>query len=296
MQYDQYFETVKTLPVETCGEQNRKLIAKSLAALVNEVMPHELVPDPRLSQLEQNGIVPITTFNDQQIVDIVNHLQTRSVYNAHVPYGDGVKRHLSDARNHAFGCYELFDLVTCPHLMKVALNEDLLNLAANYLGCLPTLYSINSWWSFPGRGVAGTQKYHRDYDDYKFLAVFVYLTDVTMTNGVHCYINHTHDTDVLTSVAGIRFEDPLSVCDTSLKPYEQVLLGKAGTSFMSDTYGIHKSMPLTAGDRLVMWIRYGLANNGPAKAQLRYKVPKSVMPDTIQFDDKTNYITRLILE
>lgn len=292
---DGYFETAKTMPVETCGEQNRKLIAKSIAALVNEKIPYEVKADDRIRQLNHDGIISINTFDENQIADIVNDLKTKQVYNAHVPYGDEQKRNLDDARNYAFGCYELVDLLTCPHVMKMALDEGLLNLAANYLGCTPTLYSVNSWWSFPNKGVAGTQRYHRDYDDYNFLAVFVYFTEVTLTNGVHCYIKHTHDSDVLASVLGKRLEDPLSSCETDLKPYEQVLLGKAGTSFMSDTYGIHRSMPLTDGDRLVMWVRYGLANNGPAKAQLRYKVPKSMIPD-VEFDDKTKYITRLIVD
>ena len=71
-------------------------------------------------------------------------------------------------------------VLSCPHVMAVANDPRILALAGTYLGCKPTISQIEMGWSYPAdAGQARyTQVFHRDYDDWRFLKLFVYLTAV----------------------------------------------------------------------------------------------------------------------
>ncbi|MEQ1664900.1 MAG: phytanoyl-CoA dioxygenase family protein, partial [Bdellovibrionales bacterium] len=84
--------------------------------------------------------------------------------------------------------YDAKTLTSCPHVLELANNPMLLATAEKHLGCRPTVSFITAWWSFPGVPEPGEQvyhddMYHRDVEDYSFLKLFVYLTDVGDENG-----------------------------------------------------------------------------------------------------------------
>ena len=72
----------------------------------------------------------------------------------------------------------------CPRLL--ANSAPLVRLAAQYISCKPTISAIALRWSYPqAGGGSGLQGFHRDCDDWRFIKVFVYLTDVDHTAGPH---------------------------------------------------------------------------------------------------------------
>ena len=101
-----------------------------------------------------------------------------------------------------FACYGLPDIAATPHVIEIANDPALISLAEQYLGCVPTIYSLNIWWSRPARdeGTRTTQSFHRDIDDYKFLSLFIYLSDVTMETGPHQYAIGTHTKEGLAKI------------------------------------------------------------------------------------------------
>lgn len=161
---------------------------------------------------------------------------------------------LEDApRDAQLAAYKLSDLVRISEVMDLANDPALLWLAQEYLGCTPTIANLSVWWSFPGRQAEYAQLYHRDYDDLKFLKVFVYLSEVTPDDGPHVYISR--------SVADKRFRRPRRHGDSLMESSfsaDQFLrvTGVKGTMFIEDTFGLHKGTPPRNNRRLVFQVLY----------------------------------------
>lgn len=152
--------------------------------------------------------------------------------------------------------YSLADVLACPHLLELANSAPLIRLAAQYIGCKPTISAIGLRWSYPQAGSGtGLQGFHRDCDDWRFIKVFAYLTDVDADSGPHVYVRGSHR----------------ERCGVRLLPYEDAevagrygqhnlleVTGPAGTSFAVDTRGVHKGLMPSAKPRLLLQIQYSL--------------------------------------
>jgi len=194
--------------------------------------------------LKKDGILVFENFIDTETVDyIVKKLCNSFGYNAHVPkYSDRQLRKISDDYQFQTLSYPMNQLLEEKIILDKITNRDILSLVQSYLGCFPTLYSLNSWWyTKQNQEPYGTQKNHRDLDDYKFLAFFIYLTDVNEDNSPHVFYKGTQN--------GNEIGIPLKV------------IGKAGTAILADTFALHRADPLIRGNRLVCWWRYGLYVN-----------------------------------
>ena len=89
--------------------------------------------------------------------------------------------------------YHLRDVVDCPHILALANSPPLLGLAARYMDCKPTISALGLRWSFPVEGHrSALQAFHRDSEDWRYLKVLVYLTDVDVDAGPHVYLSGSH--------------------------------------------------------------------------------------------------------
>jgi hypothetical protein len=153
--------------------------------------------------------------------------------------------------------YPLQTVLSCPAIVDLINAPAVLNLAGAYLGCSPTLSSVGLRWSFPTANAPrrDVQRFHRDPDDWRFLKLFVYLTDVDQESGPHVYVRGSHR-----ATGGIRARayDDRTVerryGSASITP----VTGKAGTAFMADTSGIHMGMPPRGRPRLMLAAQYSL--------------------------------------
>ncbi len=264
----------------------REEIADRMAQATNELIPRKFAdqasPD-LLKTLLEEGItgIPELTLSPAHVDEIKKYLEQKPVYGAHVPvFSDGIPRQLSDpeSRKFPFGSYELEDAVGAPVLLDLAFHPKVLALAEAYMGCAPSLYSVHSWWSFPGHSAAGPQVFHRDSDDFRFLALFIFLTDVEggRKGGEHDFIQTTHRQESLQTYfkedpkfaseffypkwVGSSF-DEASLYKRVFKDKVRTVTGKAGSVFLADTFALHRGVKPTESGRLVCWIRYGLRKN-----------------------------------
>ena len=77
-------------------------------------------------------------------------------------------------------------------LLKVALDQRLLEIVAAYLEMWPRLFSISAWLNYPtDQPPAVSQLWHRDPEDLRLLKVFIYLSDVKEHSGPFLYIPRT---------------------------------------------------------------------------------------------------------
>jgi hypothetical protein len=159
----------------------------------------------------------------------------------------------------AMAAYELPTVVACPWLMTALNRPGILRLTSAYLGCKPTISAVGLRWSFPGATAPDmTQAFHRDPDEWRFLKLFVYLTDVDGETGPHIYVAGSHNTrGRLRGKAYSEAEVEARFGKENLRP----ILGPRGTTFLADTIGIHAGMPPQRAPRLLLQVQYSILAN-----------------------------------
>jgi hypothetical protein len=162
--------------------------------------------------------------------------------------GDGIPRKYEEAQGIETTSHDMADVVRAPYFLDFALSWT--DLAEAYLGEFPRLYSVNAFWTRPGRSVPdpNIQEWHRDRDDRKFLVLFMYGSDVLADDdGPHCLAKGTH-----------RMNDGRHRAPAG-EPVERVY-GPAGSFFFADTSALHRGIKPQRGERLLAWARWGVSD------------------------------------
>lgn len=298
----------------------RVVLADILAATVNEFV--ERAPDTgnvtsAVSSLTSQGCCRIDELLTRaQSAAVVGYFDGRPCYNGHTAFeGDKVARRIgAGAEAFHYGSYSTTDIVRAPHLVEAANHPELLASVEGYLGCTPTLYSLNAWWSFPGKSEAApvAQSFHRDRDDARFCTLFVYLTDVDRESDPNVYLRRTHRRNLIEQrlaavpeiISTLGPSDRRLLADGTLfgsegygtdRLIEQIFAdqieantGPAGTAFLADTYGYHKGAPPKSGRRLMFWARYGMRQVYPAA----HRVSWTLLADRLRANARSRYINR----
>lgn len=230
--------------------------------------------------LKENGYLVIKNFLSREEVNQVKSItENLPGYNSHVPvYSDQVPRVYD--KDYPFNTlsYTSDNFYKNPLIIDKMKDPKILSLAQSYIGCFPTIYSLNCWWHKCTNQNYGTQYNHRDYDDFRFLAFFIYLTDIDASNGPHVFYPKTQNGD-----------------DAGEK---KMILGRAGTAVLADTYGIHRGQPLLRGDRLLLWWRYGSHLNKMHyndKNHL-YRVDRDAIFSNIESNVNNDYLFRALVK
>jgi hypothetical protein len=305
---------------ETLDWRSRTPVANALAEITRAMVPPGGTPSPesreRAERLARDGLVRLGRILTQQQVDEIHaYLKTRPCFTGHVPAkGDKVPRSVDEcARLANCASYTRADVLGAPHLLELANRPELLEIAEAYLGCTPTIYSINLFWSFPEREekYAATQLYHRDFDDFRFCTLFVFLTDIRTGDGAHYFMRGTHRADFVEQAYRERLREPKMFplerlflvasyddrdCQNMFHNEIELVVGSAGQGVFEDTYGLHKGdVPKTP--RLLGWVRYGLYNNNTAyKDHPDGPAPRPVAAGRIPATARHQFINRLLVE
>jgi len=140
----------------------------------------------------------------------------------------------------------------------IATEPSLLSIVSEYLHASSISIKVNGWLSVGRPNLtrnklsSNAQLFHLDLDAFRFLKVFIYITDVSSENGPHVYVsgsshpyqNHSQVLSMLDSSLRIKDADILSLYgQSSLRKH----MGKAGTVIIEDTSGFHKGSPLVTG-------------------------------------------------
>jgi hypothetical protein len=184
--------------------------------------------------LPRAGIAEVWPMLDVHAV--LNYLDSRPTYHGHVK-GASVAAHQPGNST----CWAPEDVLRAPHFFEFALKQT--SIVRKYLGQEPLLYSVNAFTTYPIDGPMNPdiQEWHRDKDDVRFVALFVYLTDVLIPeDGAHLFKLETHRT-------------------TEDGPVE-TMLGSAGTAFLADTRGLHMGIRPTIRPRTMVWARWGVSD------------------------------------
>ena len=219
-----------------------------------------------LERLQQAGLVTdMPSIDEHTLKDITEYFKA-------IPCHDPFRPHLGKfawneipSNETNMGMYTADQIVRSPHVIKIFNQPLLLQLAEAYIGCKPTLDNISCWWSYSERSTAkGTQRFHRDFDTLAGFKVFFYLTDVGLENGPHEFIQGSHISELLGTAKSIP--DAL-LWQNFYNTDSQVITGSAGSSFIADTFGIHRGRLPVTGSRLMLSAQYTINTtpHGPLK-------------------------------
>jgi hypothetical protein len=101
------------------------------------------------------------------------------------------------------------------------------------------------------------QNFHRDIDDLRFVKLFCYLTDVDEESGPHVYLPGSHRANKLTATGRYQEEEVYQAFGEPRR-----FTGPAGLTFLENTYGFHRGLPVKSKPRLIFQVLYSLRPNG----------------------------------
>lgn len=159
-------------------------------------------------------------------------------------------------------------IADCPTIAALAIDPTILSIARKYLGVEPVLLGARVWWSFASeidckQQMSLGQGFHYDLDGYRALAFFFYLTDVKEVNGPHVCVRGSHKQKPLKSLLSLAKGREDAEINSWYEPSRQITVcGKAGSGFAEDIFCYHKGTHPTAGERLILQLRYGLRKYG----------------------------------
>jgi hypothetical protein len=210
--------------------------------------------------------------------------------------------------------YRSDQVVRAPGVIDQFNDPRLIDLIEAYLGCVPTLYSVNAWWSFPAAKpeLYQSQFFHRDTDDWRFVTLFVYLTDVDETGGPHQIVAGSQtlegmealtrrpmfrkSMDAKASFVSSMGPELAEQCERYVRDKIVSLTGGAGSMFLVNTLALHRGLMPTKTPRLMMWARYGLGPTCISADQEHGPISTKLVPTSLPDTPRNRYVNRLLLE
>lgn len=150
----------------------------------------------------------------------------------------------------------------CAALRQLAQDPVLNEVALRYIGPRAKHLGTNMWWSYADESLdlkersKFAQLFHYDLDDYKFIKIFFYLTDVDEDSGPHVFVRGSHREKPLRHLYPMRRLDDADVERTYDRKDILTVIGQAGEGFVEDTFGIHKGAAPNSKSRLLVQLYY----------------------------------------
>lgn len=234
--------------------------------IVGTLPPASIPASPDTELLERDGIVH---FGSLLAADEIAEM--RAYFAAHRAHDPLRRRQGEFAAPHdappetRIAHYADEVVIAAPHVLRLANHPRVLATVSRILGAKPTISYIGIWWSMAhGHAAEREQLFHRDYDDFRFLKLFIYLTDVDEEGGPHQFVRGSHrDARLLTRR---RFTDD-EVAEAYAAEDRLEITGAAGTAFLESTFGLHRGFPPQSKPRLMLQALYCLKpdTNGPRR-------------------------------
>lgn len=187
-----------------------------------------------------------------------------------------------------FHGYRADQVLRCPGLLDVFNAQTVLEPVHDFLECVPCLYSVNAWWSLPGADgpqVEHVQHWHRDTDDWRFVTLFLYLTDVDEESGPTQIMKTSHRSSLSPETIPVGFSERTV----------ETLTGPAGSLMLVNTTALHRGL-VPKKPRLVAWARYGLGPNTNSMDLEQGPIARHLIPTKIRDTPVSRAVNRLLID
>ncbi|MDB9739694.1 phytanoyl-CoA dioxygenase family protein [Candidatus Pelagibacter sp.] len=177
------------------------------------------------------------------------------------------------------GYYDIQTTANCPHIFDIVNDDKLIETLSTYFNGPYKLDYMSTWWSFKNlkeNPKEKTQYFHRDIDNFNFVKLFIYLTDVDDLNGAHQYIrfSHTKKIENTISTKTVSFD----MIKKNIKDKDVYsFVGKSGSAVLENTYGLHRGSTPKSKDRLMLSMTFSLIKTpySPVKPFMSRLIDKS---------------------
>lgn len=239
--------------VESIAERER-LAKQVIARLPANDRPHS--PDGEALAEEGQLMLPGLITADEAR-EMREWFETRLSFDTFRPeFGQFLAPANAPAETHVAN-FEHDSVALAPHALRIVNDPKILSAVSQVLGAKPTISYMAAWWSLPGHDEGEeAQLFHRDFDDYRFVKLFVYLTDVDEESGPHVFVRGSHKNPAL--VARRRFTEEEVAANYPLDS-QLVMTGGAATAFLENTFGLHRGFPPLSKPRLIFQALYSLS-------------------------------------
>jgi hypothetical protein len=132
---------------------------------------------------------------------------------------------------------DMFD--TNSKIFNFLTSKYLIDIVANYLGCIPILTYSSIWYSDNKKIIDdSSQEYHLDHEDYKQVKGFLYLEDIDENNGAMNLFTSQRSGRIIKKLNYNTSADRKRLKDEVFANYEDekiICKGKKGTLYLVDT-------------------------------------------------------------
>jgi hypothetical protein len=147
--------------------------------------------------------------------------------------------------------------------LRLAVSTRLVDVVNTYLRLWTKLTYLDQWYTVPGGSEAeraGSQRWHRDYNDQYLVKVFVYMTDVDEGSGPFEYVPGSarggpYEHEWPWEPLGESYPDPEEFAQRIPASAARTLTAPAGTMILCNTSGFHRGGFATERRRIL-----GVAN------------------------------------
>ena len=218
--------------------------------------------------LQENGFVVFPSVISRQVCqNIISKIQLKKTLPRLMDNEVGMRKRQvevfdSEKLSAVFYEYSTDDILEIDEIQDLIFDESILQIVQEYLGSNPIIDILALWWSTnynttPDKIAA--QNFHFDLDRFKWLKVFVYLTDVESNNGAHEFVKGSHKSGAIPfeilRKGYVRLTDE-EVIKTFGDDKTIKLSAPAGSIIIEDTRGLHKGNLVTGNPRLMLSIQY----------------------------------------
>jgi hypothetical protein len=230
-------------------------------------------PPAFVEELRKNGVAFGLQLPPDDVRQIMDYAQTHPCYADRDPHHGFLFAQRSAAEaalKKPILIAQYFNAADCPAIARLTRDPILQEIAALYLGSVPTFVGSNVWWTFAADASQEDRSkhahvYHRDVDDFRFFKFFFYITDVEADDSAHICVVASHRDPPI-----IKRGDQWNIrrySDAEIEGYypkERILeiTGKGGTGFAENTLCIHKGSTPKKAPRLLLQLQYALFNYG----------------------------------
>ncbi len=158
--------------------------------------------------------------------------------------------------------YQPSDLLNQMDIQDLMADLSLVALIQDYLECEPLADVLSMWWHTAYKDhpdSMAAQFFHFDMDRFKWLKVFVYLTDVGPDNGPHAFVRGSHLVGSIPQSILERGYVRLTDDEVAANfPPKDIITFAAprGTIIIEDTRGLHKGVHVRDGARLILQLQF----------------------------------------
>jgi hypothetical protein len=154
-----------------------------------------------------------------------------------------------------------------PLVRSIIYDPVILSLVSLLLGGNCMVRHVSCWYSYPSAAPSSeaAQLFHFDLDEFRWLKLFIFLSDVDHLSGPHVYIPGTHKPyakpDGLLKLGYSRITDDMMSRYHPVSSWE-TLTCKIGTMVLADTRCWHKGTSPIMNTRVVLQPEYSLSSFG----------------------------------